>query len=341
MDKQTGQRIQELINFLESNQDILVIDADTHATDVQHLHEAFREKYASGPDYYHGKPVSAEELMLEMELASVSMCLIWQNPAATFYPGDKQGNFESLLAANKYIHESAVKYPQQFIPAGWTDPLALGMDNALRLVDICVHEFGFLVIKLNPAQNGFPIDSEAVYKLVDRIIGLGAVPAFHYGADTTFTSPEGLMRIAEKYQGHPVIAVHMGGGGAGYRQAEEYYLKTREAGLRYPDLKFVLSSRRDTHTESDLITYQLAGEPFSGNLFCASDAPYGRITWNFGGFRWMLLSLMDADHHTDERIKQNPGLFDEGVMRNYLGGNFARFLIAAYKNLLYTHTHHL
>jgi len=329
-------KMSDLISYLETNRGMLVIDADTHASDTKNLHPSIVGKLRSGSDYYHGKPASAEDLIQEMEMASVDMCLIWQNPAVTWYSEDENENYASLLAANKYIFDSTVRYPESFVGAGWTDPKALGIENALRLVDTCILDFGFLVMKLNPAQNGFPIDSEPVFTIVDRIIELGGIPALHYGADTPYTPPEGLSRLVEKYPDQSIIAVHMGGGGAAYRQAEEQYHASREIGLRHPNLKFVLSARRDTHTESDLINFQLAGEPFSRNLFCASDAPYGRMTWNFGGYRWMILSLIDHENHTDERVRQRPGLFTEEEMRNYLGANFAELLLEGYKNLLRT-----
>ncbi len=327
-------KISDLISYLETNRGMLVIDADTHASDTENLHPSIAGRFKSAPDYYHGKPASAEDLLQEMEMASVDMSLIWQNPAATWYSENENENYDSLLAANRYILDATVKYPENFIGAGWTDPRALGIEKALSLVDTCIQDFGFLVIKLNPAQNGFLIDSEPVFTILDRIIEMGGIPALHYGADTPYTPAEGLSRLAERYPDQAIIAVHMGGGGAGNRQAEEQYHKSREIGLRHPNIRFILSTRRDTHTESDLIAYQLAGEPFSRNLFCASDAPYGRMTWNFGGYRWMILSLMDHESHTDERVRQSPGLFNEEDMRNYLGANFAEFIIDGYKKLL-------
>lgn len=329
-------KINHLVAYLETNRGMLVIDADTHASNTDNLHPSLREPFESITDYYHGKPVSAEDLIREMEMASVDMSLIWQNPAATWYGEDEDENYASLLAANRYIFDVQTRYPETFIGAGWTDPGVLGIDKALKMVDTCIQEFGFLIVKLNPAPGRYPIDSERVCTLVDRVFELGGVPAFHYGADTPYTPAEGLLSLAERYPDQPIMAVNMGGGGAGYPEAEQHYRRSREIGLRYPNIRFVMIARRDTHTESDLITYQMAGEPFSRNLFCASDAPFGRMTWNFGGYRWMILSLMDHEHHTDERVRQTPGLFTEEDMRNYLGANFAEFLIDGYKKLLKT-----
>ncbi len=187
---------------------------------------------------------------------------------------------------------------------------------------------------MNPAQNRYPIDSPKVLALVDRIVDLGAVPAFHFGADTPYTPAEGLARVAARHPDYPILAVHMGGGGAAYDAAEATYQAARELGLAQPNIRFILSAKRDTHIESDLITYQLAGEPFCRNLFCGSDAPYGRMAWNFGGYRGVFKTLIEGASHTDERVRSHPGLFTPAVAQNYMGGNIARFAAAACRQVL-------
>jgi len=327
--------LRRLVAFLERNQGRLVIDADTHATDLASLRGAELERYESDPGYYHGRPVSAEDLLREMDLASVDMALIWQNPACTCYTGDEDSNAESLLAANRYIRQAADRYPDKFIPAGWTDPKACGLPNALRIAEICVRELGFPLVKMNPAQNRFPIDSPEVLSVVDRIVELGAVPVFHFGADTPFTPAEGLEAVALRHPERPCLAVHMGGGGASYLEAESVYRKARDLGLRRSNIRYIWSAKRDTHIESDAITYQLAGPPYSQHIFCGSDAPYGRITWNFGGFRAMFDSLLHWERHNDERVRSHPGLFTPEAVRAYLGGNAARFVLSTCKFLLH------
>lgn len=328
--------LEQLAAYLEQHQSTLTIDADTHATDTAALTGALRERYERTTGYYHGRPVSAEDLLAEMEMAGVDMALIWQNPAATPYTDDQDRNAEALLAANRYIRDAAARYPGKFIPAGWTDPKACGEGNALRIAETCVLEFGFPIVKMNPAQNQFPIAGPEVGRVVDRIVELGAVPAFHFGADTPYTPAEGLEAVALRHPEHPVLAVHMGGGGAGYEEAEELYQKARALGLRRPNIHYVLSAKRDTHMESDIIAYQLAGPAFSGRLFCGSDAPYGRMSWNFGGFRAMLRSLQNASRHTDPRVRAHPELFRDGFEQAYLGGNFARFVAEACRRVLRT-----
>jgi predicted TIM-barrel fold metal-dependent hydrolase len=327
-------RIEQQLAFLKENAEKLVIDADTHISDIKNMHPLLKDKLTSTPDYYQGRPIDAEDLIREMNMAKVDMSLIWQNPAATIYVDNKEKNFESLLAANRYIYDSAVKHPDKFIPAGWTDPKALGFENAAKLADICVQEFGFPIVKMNPAQNQFPIDDDVVVKMVDHIISQKAIPAFHYGADTIYTPATGLENIAKRFPHSPVIGIHMGGGGAGYMEAEKMYHESRALGLQYPNIRFILSAKRDTHIESDFITYQLAGEPFQHNICCASDAPYGRQTWNYGGYRWMFKSLINGSEHTDTRVRNNPGLFTPKDRQNYMGGNFARMIIQAYEHLI-------
>ena len=86
-----------------------------------------------------------------------------------------------------------------------------GIENALRVIDICFFEFGFPIIKLNPAQNAFPITSDEVLTVTERIASLGEVTTFHYGFDTEFTPASGLEKVAQKLPKSSFLAVHMGG----------------------------------------------------------------------------------------------------------------------------------
>lgn len=210
----------ELTDYLSRNGSHLVIDADTHITGFDLMTESARQRYAASADYYHGRPISAEDLLREMEMARVDAALSWQNPAATHYTGDLDANYDALLAANRYVHLSAVKYMGRIIPGGWTDPKACGVEGARRIAEACVAEFGFPFVKMNPAQNAYPIDSPEVAAVLDRIVELGAVPAFHFGADSPYTPAEGLEKLLQRHSGHPFLAIHMGGGGAGYLESE-------------------------------------------------------------------------------------------------------------------------
>ncbi len=243
MEPDARANMQRLTRVLETRMDSLTIDADVHATDPLQC----SPKPASG--YYHGRPVSAGDLVLEMDMAGVSMANAWQNPAGTRYPGGEDENAEALLAANRYILESSCRFPERFLPSGWTDPKACGVANACRIAEVCVREFGFALVKMNPAQNGYPIDSPLVTAVADRIVELGAIPVFHFGADSPYTPAAGLERVARRYPEWPIVAVHMGGGGAGYLEAESLYHQALELGLRCPNVRYIFSAMRETYTK--------------------------------------------------------------------------------------------
>lgn len=320
--------------FLSEAKDRLIIDADTHPSDLAELEAPVREACSSNDNYFHGRPIGIDELLADMNAVGVDCALAWQNPATLTYGADAGQNHAKLLQANRRIHEFSKDHPERILPAGWTDPKALGLERALALVDECVDTFGFPIVKLNPAQNAYPIDSEAVVHTVSHIDARGAVPAFHYGGDTEFTSPEGLEAVARRFPQTPIVAVHMGGGGSHYVHGEATYQKTRELGLRCPNLFFILSAKRDTHIESDVITYHLAGEPFASNLAWGSDAPYGRISWNFGGFSAMLQGLMERHDHADSRLRSPDWRFDARDRQRLFGGNLARLYLQAMDRVL-------
>ncbi len=312
----------------------VVIDGDTHPSDPALYLPALRERLAADANYFHGRPIGDEELIAEMDAAGVDMALCWQNPAVLPPGGSAQENFAHLQAANAAIAELARRYPARILPAGWTDPAALGETGAAEMVRLCVEEWGMAVVKLNPAQNAYPIDSPAVLRLVDRIVGLGAVPAFHFGADTEFTPAEGLAAVAARHADRPVIGVHMGGGGPAYVAAEPLYQAARALGLARPNVFFVESAKRDTHIESDLIAYRLAGPPASRQIALGSDTPYGTVSFTFGGYRALLARLAQGATHADARLRARPGLFDAGAIADLLGRNLADLLIGASRAVL-------
>ncbi len=105
----SAEHLWRLAEHLEKSAEFLVIDADTHATDTAALSEEARGRYLAEQGYYHGRPVSAEDLIREMDASEVDMALIWQNPAAWRYSNDPEGNVAGLLAANRYVCEAGVQ----------------------------------------------------------------------------------------------------------------------------------------------------------------------------------------------------------------------------------------
>ena len=138
--EEAKQYLANLVGHLSSKAN-LVIDAYTHITDTSKLPEDIDKQYKETLNYYHGRPISAEDLIAEMDMSDVDMALSWQNPATTPYGDDLDDKFDSLMAAKRDIYEVSRNYPERFIPAGWTDPKAVCIDNSLKVVDFCVREF--------------------------------------------------------------------------------------------------------------------------------------------------------------------------------------------------------
>lgn len=321
-------------DYLRSNADRLVIDGDVHPTEREALLDDIRARVDSDPNYYHGRPLLTEELLLRMNQARIDVALCWQNPAVLKYGPDPADNAGRLVEANRRIAALGELHPERIIPAGWTDPKALGLERAISLARQCVEEFAMPVVKMNPAQNHYPIDSDEVARVVDAIVELGAVPAFHFGSDTPFTPAAGLERIARRHPNHPLIGVHMGGGGGHFVEAEPTYQEARKVGLQNPNIFFILSAMRDTHLESALISYAQAGAPYARNLGVGSDAPYSGMLWNFGAFRTLFAAMRDGSGYGDPRLAAMPHLFDDKMISGFMGGNLARLVADACERIL-------
>mgnify|MGYP001627210025 CR=1 FL=1 len=333
MTNEAIQFIQRQMKCLEDQGHHLVIDADTHISNLDQVSDSMKIKMDSTEGYFQGKPISADNLIDEMKISGVDMALSWQNPSCIEYVDDQDKNYEMLMKANHYIFISSRRFPEKIIPAGWVDPKALGLENCYKALNVLVSEYGFPIVKMNPAQNSFYLDSPEVFAIVERIVDLHAVPAFHIGSDTPYTPISSLKKLAETFPKSPIVAVHMGGGGAGYNEAEENYHRIRQLGLIYSNLKFPLSAKRDTHIESDILCFEKKGPPYNENLYFASDAPYGKISWNVHGLRG-LLKEMKVVASVEYGDSGENVMINEDVQRRVLGGNFSKFIYERYQMML-------
>ena len=315
----SAERIRARRDYLRANRHRLVIDGDVHPTRWEDLPADHQRRIDSSDRYFHGRALLTTDLVPLMDRAGVDMAVCWQNPAALPYTEDRAENARRLEHANAAIAELAHQHPQRVIPAGWTDPKALGVEAAVALARKCVLEFGMPIVKLNPAQNSYPIDCPMVMTVVDAIVALGAVPAFHFGSDTVFTPPAGLGRVAARHPDHPVIGVHMGGGGGNFVDAEPIYQGAVQLGLDQPNIFFVLSALREVYAETAIATYARAGRPSSANLALGSDAPYCSMVWVFGGARAFMA------HHTFDRAEDRTDI---------MGGNLADLVARADTTIL-------
>ena len=308
------QVVAERLRHLESVRDHVVIDGDTHPSDPATYSEALRERIRQQPNYWQGRPISGADLVADMDRAGVDMALSWQNPAVLDSSTDHGRNYELLLGANRAIAGLAERWPTRIIPAGWTDPKALGPARAAELARICVEEFGFPVVKMNPAQNSYPIDDPWC-----RSWSIGSCPLAR--CRRSISAPTPPTRRPTAWAGSrraiplPRDRRAHGRRRRGLHGGRCAYTAARELGLRCPNLSYLLSAKRDVHMECDLIAYRAAGAPWRHNLAVASDAPYGRVVWNFGGFRAMFAALKRAEGHVaDPRLA--PGMFDQDTLRD-------------------------
>ena len=148
--------------------------------------------------------LTAEQLIESMDNAGIDMSLVWLQPP---YMRD-------IEAANRYVYESAMRYPTRFVPFGWADP-HFGVEKSLEMVRRCHEEYHMLGVKLNGAQNNFYIDDlEVVEPIIAEIERRGLILALHVGADFyDNTHPYRVGKIAERHPSLKMLLAHMGGAG--------------------------------------------------------------------------------------------------------------------------------
>jgi uncharacterized protein len=163
----------------------MIVDADVHISPLR-----------------EGNRITYEEMLRRMDRAGVEKALAWLQPAY----------FRDVEGGNRYVHEAMRQHPDRVYGFGWVDP-HFGLEKGLEEVRRCVEEYGFIGVKLNGAQNEFPIDDERVsLPLIEAIAASGVLLAFHIGADSfENTHPFRLAKIARRFPEATILAVHMGG----------------------------------------------------------------------------------------------------------------------------------
>ena len=166
----------------------MIIDADCHIS----------------PTPEGGNSIGYDELLRRMDRAGVEMAVTWLQPPY----------LRDVRPGNAYVHEAMRAHPDRILGFGWADP-NLGVQAARDEARRCIEEYGLFGVKLNGAQNSFYIDSdELAIPVIETIAELGRPLAFHVGADAfEQTHPFRVGRIARRYPGLTVLAVHMGGVG--------------------------------------------------------------------------------------------------------------------------------
>ena len=165
----------------------MIVDADVHIS-----------------PYREGNRISAEEAILRMDRSGVARALCWLQPPYR----------REIAESNAYVHKAARQWPDRIIGFGWANPM-LGVQQARDDARRCIEEYGLAGVKLNGAQDGYLIDDpKLALPVIETIAEVGAVLAFHVGADAfENTHPFRVAKIAAAFPRLRILMVHMGGVG--------------------------------------------------------------------------------------------------------------------------------
>lgn len=192
-----------------------IIDADCHIS----------------PSPEGGNSLYIEDLIARMDYAGVDMAMTWLQPPY---------RREMIEESNRYVFEASKKFPDRILGYGWADP-NLGVGKAKDMVRRCVLEYGFYGVKLNGAQNYYPIDDpELALPVIGEIAKLGGRVAFHIGADSyNNTHPYRLAKVAARFPETTIFAVHMGG--ASFDDMSDIVIEVAE---KHPNILLIGSAVR-------------------------------------------------------------------------------------------------
>ena len=163
----------------------MIIDADTHISPTNDVNT-----------------IKVEELIAQMDRSNVDKAVCWLQPPY----------MRTIDTSLEYIYESVKRFPDRLLGFGWVDP-HFGIEEGRDTVKKCLAEYGFYGVKLNGAQNSFPIDDEKMsLPIIEEIAKAGSILAFHIGADEyNFTHPSRAANIARRFPEMAILMVHMGG----------------------------------------------------------------------------------------------------------------------------------
>lgn len=230
----------------------MIFDADTHMSPYRNFDLS----------------INAEELVELLSGAGVDKALCWLMPLGV----------TDVSESNRYLYESAKKH-DLLVPFGWAN-VREGLQKALRDAKQCLSEFGFAGVKLNGAQNEYPIDSPEAMAVCDCIAGLGGIIAFHIGSDAPdFTSARRASVVAAAFPETPIIMVHMGGVGVGTADFADDVIA---AALAHPNMILTGSAIAIGRVEKAI---DILGPE---RVMYGSDAPFSSVTRCLGEYRTML-----------------------------------------------------
>jgi uncharacterized protein len=164
----------------------MLIDADVHIS----------------PTPQGGNSIAIDELLRRMDRCGVDKAVTWLQPPYIR---------SEIDAGNAYVLDAMREHPDRILGFGWADP-NLGVERAIDDARRAIEQ-GCYGVKLNGAQNDFPIDDPRLaIPVIEVIAGAGSILALHVGADAyDQTHPARVATIARAFPALRILVVHMGG----------------------------------------------------------------------------------------------------------------------------------
>ena len=164
----------------------MLIDADVHIS----------------PTPQGGNSITIDELLRRMDRCGVDKAVTWLQPPYVR---------SEIDAGNAYVLGAMREHPDRILGFGWADP-NLGVERAIEETRRALDQ-GCYGVKLNGAQNGYPIDDPRLaMSVIETIAAAGSVLALHVGADAyDYTHPARVARIARAFPELRILVIHMGG----------------------------------------------------------------------------------------------------------------------------------
>jgi len=117
------------------------------------------------------------------------------------------GLFRDFRAANDEIAAAASRYPDQVIPFCTVNPWY--QEESLKELDRCLGELDFKGVKLHPWMTGFPIHSEMVDPIMEKIAHYD-VPVIIHSGTPPWSEPLQIGEMARRHPDVRLIMAHMG-----------------------------------------------------------------------------------------------------------------------------------
>ena len=164
----------------------LLIDADVHIS----------------PSSQGGNSITTDELLRRMDGVGIDKAVTWLQPPYVR---------SEIDVGNAYVVRAMRDHPERILGFGWADP-NLGVERAVEDAQRALDQ-GCYGVKLNGAQNGFPIDDpHLAMPVIEEIARTGSILALHVGADAfDYTHPSRVASIAHAFPDLRILVIHMGG----------------------------------------------------------------------------------------------------------------------------------